>query len=134
MHRFRDDKRYGEMLKRLCTGDLTKEDIAWINTRVIGRNGLTLPKSLDGNACYACPRTMQRHTVSTVIWDGHVDATHPSKESTNLPPGHTIIIEADITPTTRSSHRLNMISFRRIILKLGDDNVRHIRKIVDPYL
>ena len=43
MHRFRDDRRHGEMLKRLCTGDLTEEDIAWINTRVIGCNGLTLP-------------------------------------------------------------------------------------------
>ena len=83
------------MLKRLCTGDLTEEDIAWINTRVIGRNGLTLPKSLEGNGCYACARNMQRNTVSAINWDGHLDATHPSKESDDLPPGHTIIIEAD---------------------------------------
>ena len=134
MHRFRDDRRYGEMLKRLCTGDLTEEDIAWINTRVIGRNGLTLPKSLEGNGCYACARNMQRNTVSAINWDGHLDATHPSKESDDLPPGHTIIIEADITPTARSSHGLNMRSVRRRILELGDDDVRHIRKMVDPCL
>ena len=113
MHCFRDDRRYREMLKRLCTVDLTKEDIVWINTRVLGRNGLTLPKSLDGNACYACPRTREGNTISTAIWDKHLHATHQSKESTDLPPGHIIIIEADISPTSRSSHGLNMIPLQK---------------------
>ena len=31
IHHFQDDKRYGEILKRLCSGDLTEEDIEWIN-------------------------------------------------------------------------------------------------------
>ena len=47
MHRFKDDTQYGELLKRLCNGTLTEEDINLLNTRVLGRNGLKLPKALD---------------------------------------------------------------------------------------
>ena len=65
------------MLKRLCAGELTKEDIERINTRVIGRNGLKLPKLLEGNACYACYRNMERNSITAGIFDQHLKDTHP---------------------------------------------------------
>ena len=34
-HRFRDNRWYGNMLKRICSGQITQEDIDKINTRVI---------------------------------------------------------------------------------------------------
>jgi hypothetical protein len=47
-HRFKDDPRYGQMLKRMWTGDLSKEDCQVINSRVIGYNGLKLPLVFEG--------------------------------------------------------------------------------------
>jgi hypothetical protein len=39
-HRFKEDPEYGQLLKRLWSGVLTKEDRMRINTRVLGTNGL----------------------------------------------------------------------------------------------
>ena len=108
--------------------------IAWINIRVLARNGSKLTKSLDRNACNACPRNRERNTVSAAIWHEYLHTTRPSKESAGLPPGHTIIIEADMSPTTHSSNMINMRSLRRRILDLGDDRVKHRQKLVDPWL
>ncbi len=36
------------MLKRMWSGDLTKEDRMGINTRVLGTNGLELPPEFEG--------------------------------------------------------------------------------------
>ncbi len=43
---FKEDPEYGQMLKRMWSGDLTKEDWMRINTRVLGINGLELPLNL----------------------------------------------------------------------------------------
>jgi hypothetical protein len=57
-HRFKDDPRYGQMPKRMWTGDLSKEDCQVINSRVIGYNGLQLPPVFKGkrfeNILYQC--------------------------------------------------------------------------------
>ncbi len=47
-HRFKDDPQYGQMLKRMWSGDLSKEDHKKINNRVIGYNGLRLPPVFEG--------------------------------------------------------------------------------------
>ena len=47
-HCFREDPEYGQMLKRMRSGDLTNEDCKRINTRVLGTNGLELPSELEG--------------------------------------------------------------------------------------
>jgi hypothetical protein len=47
-HRFKDDPQYGQMLKRMWTGDLSKEDRKVINSRVIAYNGLQLPPVFKG--------------------------------------------------------------------------------------
>ncbi len=47
-HHFKEDPEYGQMLKRMWSGDLTKEDRKRINTRVLGSNGLELPPELEG--------------------------------------------------------------------------------------
>ena len=51
-HCFREDPEYGQMLKRMWSGDLTKEDCKRINTRVLGTNGLELPSELEGKHKY----------------------------------------------------------------------------------
>ncbi len=47
-HRFKEDSEYGQMLKRMWSGDLTKEDWMKINTRVLGTNSLELPPEFEG--------------------------------------------------------------------------------------
>ena len=47
-HRFTADPEYGQMLKRMWDGDLSEADRKWINSRVIGYNGLTLPSQFEG--------------------------------------------------------------------------------------
>jgi hypothetical protein len=47
-HCFKEDPQYGQMLKRMWSGDLTKEDRMRINTRVLGTNGLELPPEFEG--------------------------------------------------------------------------------------
>jgi hypothetical protein len=47
-HCFKEDPEYGQMLKRMWSGDLTKEDWMRINTRVLGTNGLELPPECEG--------------------------------------------------------------------------------------
>jgi hypothetical protein len=47
-HCFKDDPRYGQMLKRIGSGDLSKEDCKEINQRVIGYNDSKLPAVFEG--------------------------------------------------------------------------------------
>ena len=47
-HRFKEDPEYGQMLKRMWSGDLTKEDRMRINSRVLGSSGLELPPDFEG--------------------------------------------------------------------------------------
>jgi hypothetical protein len=42
-HCFKEDPEYGQMLKRMRSGDLTKEDCKRIKAKVLGTNGLELP-------------------------------------------------------------------------------------------
>ena len=121
------------MLKRLCAGEITEDDIEWINTRVLGRNGLKLPKRLEGNACYASYKNMERNSITAGIFDQHLKDTHPPGDNKELPLTHTLIIEAHVDSKTNCSEKKPR-SLRRRIMKLGDDDVKHKRTLVDPRL
>lgn len=47
-HRFKEDPEYGQMLKRMWSGDLSKDDRKRINSRVLGTNSLELPPDFKG--------------------------------------------------------------------------------------
>ncbi len=47
-HQFKEDPEYGQMLKRMWSGDLTKEEWMTINTRVLDTNCLELPPEFEG--------------------------------------------------------------------------------------
>ncbi len=47
-HHFKEDPEYGQMLKRMWSGDLTKDDRLRINSRVIGTPGLELLPDFEG--------------------------------------------------------------------------------------
>ncbi len=45
---FKEDPEYGQMLKRMWSGDLSKDDRVRINSRVIGTPGVELPPDFGG--------------------------------------------------------------------------------------
>jgi hypothetical protein len=47
-HRLKEDPEYGQMLKRMWSGDLTKDDRMRINSRVLGTSGLEVPPDFEG--------------------------------------------------------------------------------------
>ncbi len=49
-----------------------------------------------GEACYACPTNKERNSTQKAIFRQHIQATHPSVTTNDLPPSHTLIIEAHI--------------------------------------
>ena len=135
MHRFKDDPRYGNFLKQVwLTGTFPEEDEEYLNSRVIGsRTGLELPRELDGETCYACPFNAERNAITGGIFQEHLRQTHPLANSDELPPEHTVMVEADVQPTV-VNQSYNHGRMRRLVLELGDDKVRYGRKLVDPCL
>ena len=140
-HRFDDDKEYGDLLKRLWKGETTKEDIDLLNTRVVGRNGVTIPENdIDSDIAYACPTNKQRNSISAGIFYDHLQSeSFPTVDGNILPPEHTVIIEADIqsmnsndkSSTTRVSQELR----ERIISTCGDSDCKSGQsKLIDPCL
>lgn len=137
IHRFKDDPEYGEMLKRMWFDDLTKKDREKINTRVIGKNGVELPPSIDGlNVSYACPTNKERNVIHAAHFKQHVEQTLPNVNSNTDPPEHTIVVEAEITSSksSRSKTKINHVLKNRIITTCGDDNVKAGNTHVDPAL
>jgi hypothetical protein len=63
-HCFKDDTQYGQMLKRMWSGDLSKEDRKKINNRVIGYNGLRLPSVFEGKQS---ENNINKHTPKKLI-------------------------------------------------------------------
>ena len=90
---------------------------------------------MEGNKCYAYHCNAKRYAIIAAIFNRHVRDTHPTKESTALPPEHTLIIEADIKPREESNEIGGFKSLRRRILELGDGDAKTKRNtLVDPCL
>ena len=138
IHRFKDDPEYGEMLTRLWRDDLTQEDREKINTRVIGgQNGVTLPSTFDEDVVYATSTNKERNAIQAGIFYDHILSTHPTINSADLPPDHTLIIEAVIqsSKSKKSSTSIGSYTRDRIIQTCGDaDCVVSNTKYVDPAL
>ena len=110
-HRFKDDPEYGEMLKRMWFGDLTKRDRERINTRVIGSNGITLPSTFDGDACYACPTNKERNSISSGNFERHIKKTHPAVDSVHSHPNTPSLLKLTSEVLCQNSLKQRSIEF-----------------------
>ena len=120
---------------------MTEDDIELLNIRVLGQNDVVLPEDTnDAGTCYACPFNKQRNAVSAGIFQDHLcSGLFPPIDSDELPPDHTIIIEADIQSCTSSDNtrktRVSREMRDRIISTCGDSHcVTGESKKVDPCL
>jgi len=138
IHRFKDDPEYGEMLTRLWRDDLTQEDRKKINTRVIGgQDGVTLPSTFDEDVVYATSTNKERNAIQAGIFCDHILSTHPTINSADLPPDHTLIIEAVIqsSKSKKTSTSIGSYTRDRIIHTCGDaDCVVNDTRYIDPAL
>ena len=128
-HRFKNDKKFGILLRRFCYGRATKQDIQLLNTRWIGNENVQLPDKSDLRYC--CATNKDRNALSSSIFLEHLKRTH-KKAGTQEPNGnmhtngtmHTAIIKADIT-LTRGKHRVARRIRNAIYDNCGDDHVRN---------
>ena len=142
-HRFKEDPEYGQILMRIWRGELTEDDREAINSRLVGIRGISLPEiSTHSDIVYSCPRNVQRDLIHTELFQKHIK-NFPDVTSDELPPKHTIILEADITQAPKSkrrsdsetrprSIRVSKRIMERIYSRCGDSDVTCNKKHIDP--
>ena len=136
-HRFKEDKKYGELLQRMWLNDLTKKDRKWLNERVVGSDLVpNLPDEFPGlDAVFACPTNIERNSISAGNFKRHVLNTHPSVHSLDEPPNHTLIIEANIRSSKGRKANIGGAIKSRMLTSCGDAKVLTASKRhVDPAL
>ena len=90
----------------------------------------------QGDACYACPTNKERNSIQKSLFQKHIKATHPSITSNELPPNHTLIIEANISSSVskKSQQKIDRHLKNRILTTCGDADVMSGTKHIDPAL
>ena len=123
-HRFINDPQWGFLLDRLRKGFLTREDIEFINTRVVGSN-LSLPsyEKLNGDdITYACSTNAERNLITDNNFGNILKTHHPKIGESFSIPLQTIIIKGNFgelktgKPKSSKYHKM-------IFNKCGDDKV-----------
>lgn len=125
----------------MWSGEFTLDDIRYINTRLVGQNGITLPPDCsESDTTYATPFNKQRNGISSGIFRKHLQTGgFPSVDTDELPPDHTVIIEADIQSSSgggvNGMTRVSASIKDAIINSCGDADVKSGRsKKIDPCL
>ena len=120
--RFKDDEEYGEIMRRLRNGTITKDDIALINSRHIDNPDVKLPPQ-DEMRC-ACAKNNDRNAISNNMFLDHLKRTHPkSNGRQSLCPAHTVIIKAAMTYGSKKGKKVRMSTQNRIFDQCGDSDV-----------
>ena len=74
-HRFKEDPDFGKMLTDMWEDDLSTEQKAELNKRVVTNNRM-LPDKLEDDCHYACPTNIHRNVISANNFRKHILATH----------------------------------------------------------
>jgi len=127
-HRFRNDPHWGDILERIRTFTFSKEDIETNNTRVLC-NSVKLQN--NETYFYACPYNHQRNEIWNHSFRRFISTTH-SRDSTNEPPNHTIIILADLYDTNNKKHTKKVHD--AVYRLIGDAKMNHGTRLIDPRL
>ena len=125
-------------MKKMWKGKFPKNARALFNTRVVGQvvnnKKVVLPTRLRGEFSYASPTNRDRNGIHSLNWKIHVVHTCPPFDSPEMPPEHTIVIEADIQSTSKNKRKIDNVIKQRILTSCGDDNMKYSHKYVNPAL
>ncbi len=83
---------------------------------------LMLSCYFQGDICYAYPTNKERNAIQKALFRKHINTTHPSITTNELPPNHTLIIEANISSSVskRSKHKIDRHLKNCILTTCGD--------------
>ena len=94
-HRFKQDPVFGEILRRFRNGDVTEDDILFINSRYIKNDEVSLPEPTKLR--YACASNDKRNAVSTSMFLKHLEETHTLSDDPSTDcPSHTVMIKGTL--------------------------------------
>lgn len=140
-HRFDGDPEYGRVMRNFWQGNPTVQDVDYINEREVGQNGVELPEEEpDSDITYACPFNKQRNAISAGMFSKHIQSGgFPTVDMDDLPPDHTIIVEADIGSSSTAGNdgvtRVSPVVRDAILQHCGDADVTvGTSRKVDPSL
>jgi hypothetical protein len=132
-HRFKNDPEFGQLLARMRMGEDTRQDRELINSRIVSTTStLTIPQNAP-DACFACSTNKERNGVTAASFKRLIEETHPTITNDDLPPDHTLIIEASVSKAIeteagsrkRKRHSTVPAAFHdTVITQLGDDDIR----------
>ena len=131
-HRFKDDPEYGMMLEQFRTGCIEDSTFDKINTRLVGSNGITIPKNCDELA-YACATNKERNSISANVFSNHIAKTHPKINENIDVPMHTLVIESRIVDSAtkiKCSRELHKFIYENC----GDNDMKYQARKTDPVL
>ena len=118
MHRFKKDVRWGKLLMRMRNGELTKEDVEFINTKVVTvHKSRHLPKDLR----YATYFNRDRDAINTALFEEHCTRLRCHNVSTR----DTLIVLADKLEAKTSHGTYEPFHNRKIFWEnCGEDDIK----------
>ena len=122
-HRFEDDPEFGEIMRRLRNGLITKKDLQTINSRHITNPRVSLPP-INQLRC-ACYMNTERNAYSNVIFLEHLKQTHQFTDDTSVEcPKHTCIIKASMR-SKENGKKVNNVMYNRLLDECGDSDIKN---------
>ena len=139
-HRYKKDPEWGALLKHFWMKGLTTKHKQLINKRYVPNDTIICDQLHDkgSSVCHACPTHVIRSSIHARLQKMHILQTHPDyADDDQLPPSHTIIIEANMRNSNNKNAKkyLNRVIRQRILMTGGDAScTMQDHKHVDPAL
>ena len=92
-HRFSADPEWGEIMKRLRTGEITPNDVDVINSHYV-EDAIDVSRHPDTGT--ACTTNVERNAVEFMTWKKYIVENHPQVDHDELPPNNVLFIECSM--------------------------------------
>lgn len=131
-HRFKDDPEFGEILRRLRNGTVSKDAIKQMHAR-FANNKIQLP--LITNIRWACYKNEERNAYNNVVFQKDLTTTHPkSNYLFTACQAHIYIIKAFVRYKRKSIGR-HLTMYIRNLDEYGDsDTISSMETFLDSAL
>ncbi|KAG7374217.1 PIF1-like helicase [Nitzschia inconspicua] len=138
-HRFEKDPGWGKLLERFRDKGPTTDEVAIINSRVVGSHKGPLENNIPPDAVYATKTNVDRMAINDAIFVKHLEKTH-STDANAQPLMHTLCIKAGnlrfhVRGTRKEYHAMEKKAQDIIYASVGEAHVQDkTKKYHDPLL
>ena len=128
MHRFKKDMSWGKLLMRMQNGELSKEDVECINTKVVtGNKSIHLPRDIS----YMTYFNRDRDTIIMALSEEH----YAKLRCHNISTRDTIIILADkLAAKTLHGNREPFHNQKIFWENCGEDEIKFQENIMEEWI